>query len=275
MKNYRDILNRIGIDGIAIAILGIIAIGVSIYDLLGGSNISQPVLVGVLGLFLLELILQRGRNERAKEEIIDSLNGVEIQVFESGKDFNDGKYRLLLESKDSLCDSEMCYARFVEQKEESSFRKLLNEKIRSGNFTYKVVQVIYDPKHFEILLERLFQFRNYDFYLGYFLSPPEVIPILNVMMFDRKKFILGGYYGPSARGEDRNIYLKHNLTSSTLEQYYEYLWSRARLFNEHKSINWDEIKYCAIKLGYTVEELNFAVERIAKKVGFTDFPKIE
>lgn len=269
MKFFRNAFERIGADGIALIVLGAIAIGVATYDLLGGSSFSQPVLVGVLGLFLLELILQRGRNERAKEEIIESLNGVKIDIFESGKDFNNAKYRLLLEANYSLYDTEMCYVRFVPN-EESNFRKLLNERICSGTFVYKIVQVIYDPNHFEVLLERLFLFHKYEFYMGYYLSPPEVIPIMNVMIYDRKKFILGGYYGPSARGEDRNVCIQHNLIGDTFEQYYEYLWSKARLFNEHKAINWDEIKHCGLALGYSIESLNTTIARIAQATGFIE-----
>ncbi|HNT78809.1 MAG TPA: hypothetical protein PKH77_27710 [Anaerolineae bacterium] len=36
------------------------------------------------------------------------------------------------------------------------------------------------------------------------------------------------------------------------------------------AINWDEIQHCALELGYTLEELNSTIARIAQEVNFTD-----
>ena len=49
---------------------------------------------------------------------------------------------------------------------------------------------------------------------------------------------------------------------ATLRQYFDYLWSRATLLNESREVNWDEVRHCGLKLGYTLSELNATINRI-------------
>lgn len=266
-------LKQIGIDGIVIILSSFVGISLSIYSFLGGYQISQPLLVGVLSLLVLEAILQRVRFDNMKEEIIRSLKGVRVETL-SGKDFHDERYKLILTADRFIYDTELCLpprpSSPSSSAQESSPRKLLNERVSKGEITYKFVQAIYDRSHFESLLKRLFQFYKYNYYIGYFVGAPDTIPVLNVMIFDDKHFLLGGYYGPSARGEDRNLYIQNEPIGATLRQYFDYLWSKARLLNENRAVSWDEIRYCGLKLGYTLDELNATVSRIAQEVGFSE-----
>lgn len=267
-------LNQIGIDGIVIILSSVVGIGLSIYSFIGGNQISQPLLVGVLSLLVLEAILQRVQFDNTKEEIINSLKGVRVETFTSGKDFADEKYKLVITADRFIYDTELCLpprpSSPSSPTQESSPRKLLNDRVVKGEITYKFVQAIYDRSHFEALLKKLFQFYKYNYYVGYFVGAPETIPVLNVMIFDDKHFLLGGYYGPSARGEDRNLYIQNEAIGATLRQYFDYLWSKARLLNENRVISWDEIRYCGLKLGYTLDELNATISRIAQEVGFSE-----
>lgn len=269
MKQVSYRLSQIGVDGIIIGVLSLVAIAVALYDLLGGKDVSQPLLVGILALLLLEIVLQRTRLEAAKEEIINQLKGVRVEVFATDREFANARYRQLMATEGLIYDTELCNPRYSPTPE-SDFRKLLNEMIVNNKVTYKAVSVIYDKGRFEGTLKNLFRFYKYAYYIGYYLAPPELIPILNVMIFDRRHFMLGGYYGPSARGDDRNIYIQHDLIAKTLEQYFDYLWSKARLFNEHKVIKWEEVRYCGLALGYSIDELNATISRIAQKEGFSE-----
>lgn len=88
------------------------------------------------------------------------------------------------------------------------------------------------------------------------------------MIFDDKQFLLGGYYGESVRGEDRNLYIQNEVIGATINHYFDYVWNKARLFNVKRDIVWDEIQYCGTQLGYTTDELNAIVSQIAEDVGF-------
>ncbi len=269
-------LNQIGLDGIVIILLSLVGIALSIYSFIGGSQISQPLLVGVLSLLVIEAVLRRVRLENMKEEIIASLKGVRVEVFSDDKEFSDTKYRLLLSARKSVFDTELCLPMLYPSSGDartpetvSPYRKLLNERLEKGEITHRFVQVIYDCRHFESVLRELFRYYKYNAYIGYFIGAPEVIPALNIMIFDDKHFLIGGYYGPSVRGDDRNAYIQNELLGATLCQYYEYLWQSARILNENRAIKWDEVKQCGLKLGYTLEELNSTVTRIANEVGFS------
>ena len=113
------------------------------------------------------------------------------------------------------------------------------------------------------------------YYIGYFVGAPEVIPALNVMIFDNKHFFVGGYYGPSVRGDDRNIYFQDEQLGQTIRQYFDYLWSQAHLLNENHVINWTEIKHCGLALGYEIDELNRLISEVAQKVGFFDVQTLD
>ena len=274
MKQFRRFLTRIGIDGAIVAILGIVAIAAAIYDLIGGNQVNPSVLVAVLALLLLEVVLQRRRIENSKDDIINSLKGLRIEVYSNGKDFEDAKYRQLLMTEKSLYDMELCPPKLPAPdpqipRTERAHRKLLNERVTKGEITFKYVQVIYDRPQFESVLRKLFQFYKYKYYIGYFVGAPEVVPVLNLMIYDDVHFFIGGYYGPTVRGDDRNIYIQHDLIGQTLQQYFDYLWSKARLLNENQAIKWDEVRHCGLALGYTVDELNTIIAQIAHEVGLS------
>jgi len=273
MKRIRSVFEQLGIDGAIVAILGIVAILLSIYDIVGGSQISQPILVGVLGLLLLEVVLQRIRLDRTKSEIIGSLSGAHIEVFSNEEDFADAKYRVLMQTEKYVYDTELCLPAFASAvsspSPETRYKQLLKQKILNKQIEFRYVQVIYNRRHFESVLEKLFQFCECRYYIGYFLGAPEVIPVMNLMIFDGKHFFIGGYYGPTVRGDDRNVYTQSDLMGATLQQYYDYLWKSARLFNDKHGINWEEIQHCGQQLGYDIEELNSTIARIAKSVGFS------
>jgi hypothetical protein len=273
-KRITHWLNQIGLDGIVIVLSSVVGIGLSIYSFIGGNQISQPLLVGVLSLLVLEAILQRVRFDNTKEEIINSLKGVRVETFTSGKDFADERYKLIMTADRFIYDTELCLlshpSSLPSTTQADSPRKLLNERVVKGEINYKFVQAVYGRDHFESLLKKLFQFCKYNYYIGYFFGAPEAIPVLNIMIFDDKHFLLGGYYGPSARGDDRNLYIQNEAVGATLRQYFDYLWSKARLLNENRAINWDEIRYCGLKLGYTLDELNALVSRIAQEVAFLE-----
>lgn len=274
MKEIKRFFERIGLGGTVVAFSALAAIGFAIYGLVGGSQLSEPLLVGVLGLLLLEVLFQHERLESAKDDIINSLKGVRVEIFSSDKDFADAKYRQLLTSKNFVHDMELCLpmlpSRPAEVVAESPFRKLLNERVMKGELTYKYVQVIYDRTQFESVLRKLFRFSKYRYYLGYFVGAPEVAPVLNLMNFDDEHFFMGGYYGPTVRGQDRNVHIQHDLIGQTFRQYYDYLWSKARIFNDNRIINWSEVRDCGLKLGYSLDELNATIAQIAKEVGFSD-----
>jgi len=279
-KSFRQWIDRIGIDGLVLTICCVIGIVLSAYDLAGGNQLNGSLLIGILSLLVLEMVFQRVRLDKVREELIRSLKGVRAESFTTGKDFADTKYRLLLETEDHIHDTELCLppkpstsSALLEQ--ESAFRQLLNERITKGEITYKYVQVVHDRLHLESLLRKLFQFSGYKYYLGYFVGGSETIPVLNVMSFDDKHFLVGGYYGPSGRGEDRNLYIQHEDVQMTLRQYFDYLWSKARLLNENRATNWDEVKRCGLQLGYTLDELNVTIKRIAQEVGFTDIKELQ
>lgn len=274
-KQWERWISQVGIGGILIAISGVVGIGLSIYSLAGGNQINQSVLIGILSLLVLEIVLQRVRLGKIKEELIKSLKGVRVESFSTGKDFANVKYKLLLETEDHIYDTELCvpskpttFSSLPEQ--ESAFRKLLNERVAKGEITYNYVQVIYDRTHFESLVRKVFQFNGYNYHIGYFIGAPETIPVLNVMIFDDKHFLVGGYYGPSSRGRDRNLYIQNEDINATLYQYFDYLWKKANLLNESRIVNWDELKRCGLNLDYTLDELNAVIKSIAEDVGFSD-----
>ncbi len=57
----RRFVARLGWESALVAVLSLIALVIAAVDLIGGQNISQPVLVGILSLFLLELVSLRAR----------------------------------------------------------------------------------------------------------------------------------------------------------------------------------------------------------------------
>ncbi|HNT78110.1 MAG TPA: hypothetical protein PKH77_24115, partial [Anaerolineae bacterium] len=237
MKKLKQKLGQIGIDGVILILLSIIGIFLSVYDFLGGGQISPSLLVGVLSLLVLEIILQRLRFDDVKEEIIKSLNGVQTTAFSNDDDFQKAKHKLMLSADRFVYDTELCpppRSSSISRRSLSDFRKVLNEQIRKGSIVYKYIRVISDRDGFEMILRSLFEFYNYKYYIGYFIGPPETIPVLNVMIFDDKYFVLGGYYGPSARGEDRNLYLQSEIIGFTIRHYFDYLWSKARLLTPLK-----------------------------------------
>lgn len=276
LKRLTRIYQKIGLDGVGFVVSALTGLGMAVYSIAGGGAINPSVLVGILSVLALEIVVQRIRVSDSRDEIIKSLKGVRLQSFSSGKDFADIKYKLLLDTEQYIYDTELClpiqYARppIAPPSKESKFREELHEIIKKGELTYKFVQVIYDKPHFESLLKRLFAFGSYHYYLGYFVGAPEVIPVFNLMIFDDKHYLLGGYYGPSARGEDRNLYIQNEEIGVTLRQYFNHLWGKARLFNESRVINWDEIRYCGLKLGYSIDELNSLVKKISEEVGYKD-----
>ena len=269
----REFIQRVGWDGITIGILGFVAIGMTIYDFIGGNQLSPSLLVGILGLFLVEIILQRNRFEKAKEETIHSLKGVKIQRFVDDNEFANAKYRTLLTTNSFVYDTELCKPKLSSTENidsESPFRKSLHDKIKNGKLTYKYLEVIYSRAQFENVLEKVFEFHKYSYYIGYFVGAPDVIPVLNIMIFDDKHFFIGGYYGSSARGESKPLHIQQEEIGQMLRQYFDYLWSRAKLLNERQTINWDEVYHCALGLGYSNDELNQTVATIAEKVGLSE-----
>ena len=164
-KRFRQWINRIGIDGLVLTICCVVGIALSAYDLAGGNELNGSLLIGILSLLVLEMVFQRARLDKVREELIKSLKGVHAESLTTGKDFADIKYRLLLETEDHIHDTELClpakppsFTTLPEQ--ESAFRKLLNERIVKGEITYKYVQVIHDRQHLESLLRKLFQFNG-------------------------------------------------------------------------------------------------------------------
>lgn len=251
----------------------VISVATAVILLLTGQGGIQGLLASLVVLIIAILIDIIARLNNAKEEIINSLKGVRVEVFKTSQDFSNAKFRLLLEADAFVYDTELSSPSAVSSTE-SKFRQLLNERVSKGEITYKYIRAVFTKSQFEQLLEWLFRFYRYNYYIGYFIGPQEVIPALNLMIFDRKHFLMGGYYGPSARGDDRNLYVEHDLMAETLEQYFDYLWSRARLFNEHRTIDWEQVQHCGMALGYTIEELNATISEIARRTGFKEIKKL-
>jgi len=250
----------------------------SISSFFGVIQISPPFLVAVLDLLVIEIIRQNASLEKIKDEIIGSLRGVYVEVFTDKNEFADVKKRLIKSAR-RIYDMELCLPYTINPSsatiQESKHSKLLNKKIKKRKLTYKFIQVCYDKGHFEKILRKLFQFNKYNYYIGCFIGAPEVIPALNVMIFDEKHFLIGGYYGPTARGNDRNLYIQSEEIGKTFLDYFNYLWSKAKLLNDNHKVDWEIIKDCGSKLGFTMDELNSTIARIANQVGFSEVTEIK
>ena len=272
-RHFFDPILTKGFDPIlTIGVVFSIAVGAMLVPMVDDNTLGLLVGLVVMAVTILIDIIARQKN--AKDEIINSLKGVRVEVFRTDQDFSNVKYRLLREASSYVYDTELSSISPASSSE-SEFRKKLHQRIAKGEITYKYIRVIFSKSQFEQLLEWLFRFHQYDYYIGYFLAPPEVIPALNLMIFDHKHFLMGGYYGPSARGDDRNLYVQHDLMAATLVQYFDYLWSQARLFNEYKAVDWEQIQYCGKALGYTVEDLNSTVSERAQLANFEGVKRIE
>lgn len=210
-------------------------------------------------------------SEKGKSSF-NSKKGKRITTLLTGKDFAEAKYKHIVSAEKHVYDMELCLSVPLSNapQSESSSRKLLNQRVMNDELTYKFVQVIYDRTHFESMIRRLLRFHKHHYYIGYFIGAPDVIPVLNVMIFDEQHFFIGGYYGPSVRGEDSNLYTNDEAIGQTLRQYFNYLWGSARLLNEKRTINWDEVRHCGLKMGYSLEELNITISQIANELGISE-----
>lgn len=270
-----EFFHRVGFEGLFVFILGCIGIIVGTYDFLSDEELSPSILVAILSLFLIEIVLQRARFEKSKEEIISSLKGVQVQRFVDDKEFAIAKYQTLLTTTNFVYDTELCKPKLsssssTHKVSEDPYRELLHKRIIEGKITCKYVEVIYSRPQFESILRKVFMFYQYNYYIGYFVGAPEVVPTLNIMIFDDKHFFVGGYYGSAARGESRPLHIQHEEIGQAIRQYFDYLWVKAGIFNERSEINWDEVKHCALQLGYSTPELNETVAKIAEQVGLKD-----
>jgi hypothetical protein len=228
MDKIRKIIAQYGIEGLMGIFFAIVAIGVAIYEFLGGNAISSPVLVALLAVLLIEVYIQRSKLDRNRDEIIGSLGGVKIEVFANSEQLKNKQYQLLAQTKDTVFDTELCLPKGGKTPYTpgsfSKYRKLLNQRVQKGELKVRIVQAIYDQRRFESLLWALFSLGNYKYYIGCYIGAPDVIPVLNVMGFDNEHYFIGGYYGPTVRGEDRNLYIHHEEIGTTILHYFEYLW---------------------------------------------------
>jgi hypothetical protein len=274
MISMRRVLNwieQVGIDGLVVIVLSLIALFFSVYSFIGGNEINPAIIIGVLSLLLTELVLQRVRQSRNKEEIISSVKGLKVEVYPNNQDFAVAKYKLLASAKSSVFDTELCLPKsYVTTRPagvETPYEKLLRERLSKDEIIFKYLHVIYDRLQFEAIIKDLLKFEKQQYYVGCFIGGEEVVPALNVMVFDEQHFLLGGYYGPSVRGVDRNLYIQHGEIGQTLIEYCNCLWSSAKILNVNRNINWEEVKRCALLLGYTDDEFNKTVQKIAGELG--------
>lgn len=271
MKRAMHRLNQIGIDGVVILLLSLVGILFSIYDFVGGNELSPRIVVGVLCLLVLESVFQRIRLGDVKDELTNLIKGINCRLIEYRKDFEYQRRALIISAEHFIYETELCYPPRHFPFSESSTTKLLNERIANQEISYKFIIVVYDRSHFEFILYKLFRLYKYDYYIGYFMGALELIPTINLMIVDDKRFLLGGYYGPTLRGDDKYLYIQHDEAMATVfREYFEYLWSKAHLLNENGQINWDEIKRCGLALGYTLDELNTTISYVAQKADFSE-----
>lgn len=134
MKKFQRWFEQLGIDGIIIVILAVVAIALSIFDAISGGQISTPLLVSILSLLVLEAVLRRIRLETMKDEIIGSLKGVRVKTYLNNEEFRKAKYKLISQAENSIYDTELCqppkpgdYVRT--QVRESKSRRELNNRI--------------------------------------------------------------------------------------------------------------------------------------------------
>ncbi|MCS6845531.1 MAG: hypothetical protein NZ528_14620, partial [Caldilineales bacterium] len=87
MKSVARRFNQIGIDGVIILLLTLVGVLFSVYDFIGGNEVSSRILVGVLCLLVLESVLQRIRLDDAKEELTNLIKGMNCRLIEYKKEF--------------------------------------------------------------------------------------------------------------------------------------------------------------------------------------------
>ncbi len=296
MKSYEkfiDILSTIFL--LAVGVLGIF---VSVLDFVGTDFENGiwkwlkgplPIILLIVALLALALGLERiSRFQQinrqlsgieqlvraAPDQIIQALHGVRVRALSNTKNLNETKYKLLEDAQDFVFDTELCLPASPDssslQIKQSRYRKLLNDKVINEDLLHRYIQVVYDKGHFESLLRKVLQFHEYKYYVGCYIGAPKTIPVLNLMIFDGAHFLVGGYYGPTAKGDSKNLYIQNETIGTTLTHYFDYLWNESRLLNGEGTINRDEIRRCALELGYSVKELNTKIALIAEEVGFSD-----
>ena len=187
------------------------------------------------------------------EKIISSLNGVQVTNIPDNKSL----YLYLTErAKGTVKHWDILtfspYKQNCEQwKEKIDYQEVLYKAVKERNLIIRRLLTIWDECHLNHLIERMKDYQDQKYFVSGFSKNEKMIPMLNMIIIDRKEVILWllyerGFVGWGVGG----IAINHPNVAETFYQYYSEIWNNNKdnILKDENSIHEDNIEKIRKKL---------------------------
>ncbi len=263
MSKIKQFFGKLGFDGWANAIIGIVAIAFGLLDFIPQLKLDQNTILRLIlivsGLLLTGFASQSARRSSEIDDIKKAINLTETRLVYSGKEGTNALREYVTHTKKFILDTTLTAERANIRHPldaPDSYHNALYQRVRNKEISYRRVEIISTKERLEYAIMRLIIHDGTDYLLRYFGSQSKPLPVLNVMSFDNESILLGGFYTSDAPAETVfMVSIKSSDVSKVIVNYWETLWHAAKPLNEGGRIDWQELKFLATQIG--VSELEF------------------
>ena len=245
----KAIFNRVNV--ILLALIGIIAITISLLDFFGwlppDTTVGYgPVILLFLGLLAVHLIISSFKQEDALssleskvQRLHEHATGVVVRNFEDASDLENYLAKRLLDARHSICD--LTWKARISPDFSTGKRRTSHGYYESQmpeaceRIAYKEVFIFNDQRRFEKLIKRLEE--NKDGYSCRYFPEDSVIPRLQFVIIDEEEVL---FFAMSAYGKLCSLSGKEIV--NVMKPYFEEIWNQATPIKEGPTIYYDEVE---------------------------------
>lgn len=252
---------HLGWDDITVGFLGLIAIILSILDFTPFVEITNDpalrMLIFLVGLLIGSFVVQAGRRKAEVDELRQAVGQVEAALLNMKTEFPENIAQRARTCRKFILDtdlnSEVPRVDFASPQEH--YRQILEKRLERGEIAFLEVVCVFHRETFMRVVEYLCRFKDKEYYVRHYPTPPKAIPIIHVMSFDNEHWYIGGFHpvAPIA-GEEIAAYIRHPAINRLLADYWNVLWANAIPLKEGKKIYVERLQQIAEHLGVTREE---------------------
>lgn len=272
-KWFLEIIENLGEWTVVLASLVSIIIGVlsfiPFFNLLSTDVILRLTLIA-LGLLMGTVVYQIRQRTSEISELREVLGLVEVKVLEGKKLFPEHLVESVHQVQNYILDTNLNEEnRSVSNEKQELYRRILDERLKRGEVSYKSVEVIFTKERLERVIRRLLVYEGQDYLIRHYYSSPKAIPVLHIMSFDGQGFNFGGFYSAATAGvsdQENYIYIRHPDINLFLREYWEVLWRGATPLNPGRQINWKELEQIALHINMSVAEFQEMVTQIKNEL---------
>jgi hypothetical protein len=268
MGKIKRILTQLGFDGWAFLLCGVGSVAIAVLDFaqvvhLTNEDALRMIMVAI-GLIMGAIAAQSGRRTAELQELRDSLGKTSVEIVRPALRTQHIRQNVI-HAKRFILDTSLhvLHAKSMHPASGSDhYYYIIYERLKRKEITFRKIDTVTTKERLEFVISSLLVFEGMNYYIRYYDALPQPIPVLNVMSIDNEVFYLGAFHVSDAPAETvGEVVLRGPEISRLFEAYWNNLWYSATPLNEHKRINWDELRAIAHKVGMDEEEFDAVVSK--------------